>query len=191
MRFKVLASITGCLQGMDRNGRSRFRLSDIIPVSTGPLSGRTVSPEAPPSAKANCCITSGGVDTGLFPGFDDSNDIDYSQNYAFQTVATNMRGFKQNVRSGNSFAVINSELRFPVFKYFFNRPLKSDFLNNFQVVGFGDLGAPGKGLIPFRMKTRSLPSTFTSTPIYYRTGTEKPYCGRLRLRIKKQPCWAI
>jgi len=88
----------------------------------------------------------GGVDNWLIPGFNNNNDIDYSQNYAFQTLATNMRGFKQNVRSGNTFAVLNSELRFPVFRYFFNRPLKSDFLNNFQVVGFGDLGAAWKGL---------------------------------------------
>jgi WD40 repeat protein len=90
----------------------------------------------------------GGVDNWLIPGFDDRNQIDYSQNYAFQTLATNMRGFKQNVRSGNSFAVLNSELRFPVFRYFFNRPLKSDFLNNFQLVGFGDLGAAWKGMNP-------------------------------------------
>ena len=90
----------------------------------------------------------GGVDNWLVPSFDNNNNIDYSQNYAFQTLATNMRGFKQNVRSGNSFAVLNSELRFPVFKYFFNRPLKSDFLNNFQVIGFGDMGAAWKGMNP-------------------------------------------
>ena len=103
----------------------------------------------------------GGVDNWLIPSFDNSNSIDYTQNYAFQTLATNMRGFKQNVRSGNTFTVLNSELRFPVFKYFFNRPLKSDFLNNFQVLGFTDLGAAWKGMDPL-----SAENTFFTQTIY-------------------------
>ncbi len=107
----------------------------------------------------------GGVDNWLVPGFDNNNQIDYSQNYAFQTLATNMRGFKQNVRSGNSFALINSELRFPVFKYLFNRPLKSDFLNNFQVVGFGDLGAAWKGLNPLSDENTFFTQTIIRPPL--------------------------
>jgi len=91
----------------------------------------------------------GGVDNWLFPDFNSETPIDYEQNYAYQTLATNMRGFDQNIRNGNSFAVINSELRFPVFRYLFNRPLKSDFLNNFQVIGFGDIGTAWTGPNPF------------------------------------------
>jgi hypothetical protein len=90
----------------------------------------------------------GGVDNWLNPKFSSEYGIDYTQNYAFQTLATNMRGFKQNVRSGNTFALLSSELRFPVFKYFFNKPLRSEFLNNFQVVGFGDVGSAWQGLNP-------------------------------------------
>ncbi len=91
----------------------------------------------------------GGVDTWLDPKFTREAPIDYSQNYAYQTLATNMRGFYQNVRNGNSFAVLNSELRFPVFRYLANRPMRSDFLNNFQVVAFGDLGTAWTGLSPY------------------------------------------
>lgn len=91
----------------------------------------------------------GGVDTWLTPKFTREAPIDYTQNYAFQTLATNMRGFNQNARNGNSFAVINSELRFPVFKYLANRPLKSDFLNNFQIVGFADIGTAWTGATPY------------------------------------------
>jgi hypothetical protein len=50
---------------------------------------------------------------------------------------------------GNSFAVINSELRFPVFKYLMNRPLKSDFISNFQIIGFGDLVSAWTGSNPY------------------------------------------
>ena len=91
----------------------------------------------------------GGVDNWLFPKFDQLTPIDFSQNYAYQTLATNMRGFNQNIRNGNNFIVINSELRFPVFRYFFNRPIKSDFLNNFQIIGFGDIGTAWTGLNPY------------------------------------------
>ncbi len=91
----------------------------------------------------------GGVDNWLVPKFTNNTPIDYSQNYAYQTVATNMRGFEQNIRNGNSFVLFNTEVRWPVFKYFFNRPIKSDFLNNFQVVGFGDVGTAWTGWDPY------------------------------------------
>jgi hypothetical protein len=91
----------------------------------------------------------GGVDNNLFPKFNQSTNIDLSQNYAYQALATNMRGFDQNVRNGNSFAVINSELRVPIIQYLSNRPLKSDFLRNFQIVGFCDIGTAWNGSNPF------------------------------------------
>ena len=64
-------------------------------------------------------------------------------------MATNLRGFTQNIRNGNSFAVVNSELRFPVFKYFSKKPIKSDFFNNFQIIGFGDIGTAWTGVSPW------------------------------------------
>lgn len=97
----------------------------------------------------------GSVDnwTNLFqqkhPTFDETVDIDYTKNYSYQALATNLRGFSQNIRNGNNFAVINSELRWPVFRYFANHPLSSAFFNNFQVVGFGDIGAAWTGLHPY------------------------------------------
>ena len=81
--------------------------------------------------------------------FDYSIPIDYTQNYVFQTVATNMRGFKQNIRNGNNFALINSELRWPIIRYFANQPIANKFLNNFQVVGFGDIGTAWTGWDPY------------------------------------------
>ncbi len=91
----------------------------------------------------------GGVDNWLAPKFDVGTPIDYTMNYAYQTQATNMRGFYQNARNGNSFVVLNSELRFPVFRYFYNRPLKSDFVNNFQLITFGDMGLAWAGKDPY------------------------------------------
>ena len=91
----------------------------------------------------------GGTDNWLAPTFNYETPIDYSQNYYFQTLATNLRGFNQNIRNGNTFAAINSELRFPVFRYLLNRPIKSDFVRNFQIVGFGDIGTAWNGASPY------------------------------------------
>ncbi|PKP18696.1 MAG: hypothetical protein CVU05_13030 [Bacteroidetes bacterium HGW-Bacteroidetes-21] len=83
------------------------------------------------------------------PTFDQSIAIDYSRNYAYQTLATNMRGFSQNIRNGNSFVVYNQELRWPFIKYFVNRPINSDFLENMQFVGFFDVGTAWAGKTPY------------------------------------------
>ena len=83
------------------------------------------------------------------PTFDQSVAIDYTQNYAYQALATNVRGFSQNIRNGNNFAVFNTELRVPIFRYVAGHPLSSGFLNNLQVVGFADVGTAWSGLHPF------------------------------------------
>ncbi len=92
----------------------------------------------------------GGVDQWFAPRFSDPPlPISPDQNFQYQTFATPVRGFLYNARNGNSFAVANLELRLPVFKYFFNKPMKSDFLDNFQVVGFSDVGTAWTGRDPY------------------------------------------
>ncbi len=83
------------------------------------------------------------------PTFNQSVAIDYTRNYAYQALATNVRGFSQNIRNGNNFAVFNTELRWPIFRYLLGHPLSSGFLNTFQVVGFADVGSAWTGLHPF------------------------------------------
>jgi hypothetical protein len=78
--------------------------------------------------------------------------INTEANYAYQAVATNMRGFSQNVRNGNNFALINSEIRWPVIKYIANYPISNSFLENFQIVGFFDIGTAWSGLTPWSKK---------------------------------------
>jgi hypothetical protein len=91
----------------------------------------------------------GATDNWLVPKFDQGTAIDYTQNYAYQSLATNLRGFEQNIRNGNTFALVNSELRIPIFRYLLNRPIKSDFIRNFQIVGFGDVGTAWTGKSPY------------------------------------------
>lgn len=106
----------------------------------------------------------GSTDNWISPNFNYKTAIDYSQNYYFQTLATNLRGFDQNIRNGNSFAVINSEIRIPVFRYLLNRPLKSDFIRNFQVIGFGDLGTAWTGWSPYASDSPLNNETIVSQP---------------------------
>ncbi len=91
----------------------------------------------------------GGVDAWLMPKFNKATDVAENENYSYQTLATNMRGFYQNARNGNSFFVVNTEFRVPLFKYILRRPITSDFINNFQIVTFADFGTAWNGLTPF------------------------------------------
>ncbi len=81
--------------------------------------------------------------------FDRSTPIDQTQNYGFQALAANMRGFKQNVRNGSAFALLNAEIRWPIVKYFMRKPVEKPFLRDFQVVGFADIGTAWEGNSPF------------------------------------------
>ena len=97
----------------------------------------------------------GGVDNWMgylfnkYPMFDSSIPVTPNVNYGFQALATNLRGFTQNVRNGNSFALINSEVRWPFVRYFAGHPLRSNFLNSLQIIGFGDIGTAWSGVSPW------------------------------------------
>jgi Tol biopolymer transport system component len=97
----------------------------------------------------------GGVDNWmgyLFnkgPMFNASIPVDPNQRYGFQAIATNMRGFSQNIRNGSSFALLNSEIRWPIIRYFVGHPLRSNLLNSIQIVGFGDVGTAWSGRSPW------------------------------------------
>ena len=87
----------------------------------------------------------GGVDGWLSPKFNNQNTPAPDQNYAFQSLAVNLRGFNQNIANGNNAFVINSEFRLPVFATLFNKPINNAFIRNFQLVQFADLGTAWNG----------------------------------------------
>ncbi len=87
----------------------------------------------------------GGVDNWILPRFNNNMPVDHPADYAYQTIATNMRGFYQNIRNGNNFMIFNTELRWQIVQTFVQRPLKSNFLRSMQLVGFFDLGTAWEG----------------------------------------------
>lgn len=90
----------------------------------------------------------GGVDNWLFPSFNQTIPIPEDGNFAYQTLASNLRGFDVNIRNGSSYALANAELRMPIFKYF-SKKIKSTFLRHFQLVGFFDIGTAWEGFSPY------------------------------------------
>lgn len=77
--------------------------------------------------------------------FNPANTPDPDADYAFQSLAVNMRGFIQNAANGNNAVVINSEFRLPVFTTLFSKPINNAFLRNFQLIQFIDLGSAWNG----------------------------------------------
>jgi hypothetical protein len=95
----------------------------------------------------------GGLDNWItgpnFQKFDPVTPINYNNNYAFQTLATPVRGFKQNARNGDKFVVFNTELRVPIFAALINSPIRAEIIRNFQLVAFFDAGAAWEGTSPW------------------------------------------
>ncbi|MDA0883265.1 MAG: BamA/TamA family outer membrane protein, partial [Bacteroidetes bacterium] len=90
-----------------------------------------------------------GVDNWLFQRIDNETPIPTGEDYFFQALGSPVRGFFVNARNGNSFGVANAEVRWPIFDYFLNAPIKSDFVQNFQVLGFADVGTAWTGSNPY------------------------------------------
>jgi hypothetical protein len=90
----------------------------------------------------------GGTENWLFPSRNEEIPSPTYLNYAYQTLAANMRGFQNNIRNGSSYVLANAEVRMPVFSYLFGN-VRSGFIRNFQVVGFFDMGTAWEGTNPY------------------------------------------
>lgn len=73
----------------------------------------------------------GGVDNWINWQFE-NNRIPFGEsidNYAFATLVTPLRGFNYNAETGSKYALVNMELRFPIFKYLILGALPLGFQN--------------------------------------------------------------
>ena len=103
--------------------------------------------------------------SGQTPMFDESVKRNKDIDWAFQSLATNMRGFPQNVRNGNTFFVMNNEIRVPIVRYLSNAPVTSPFLYNFQLITFFDIGTAWTGTSPYDEKNMYNQDDYISGPI--------------------------
>ena len=119
----------------------------------------------------------GGIDGWMFPKYNqDPRPAD--NDYAYQSLAVNMRGFKQNVANGNNALVLNSEFRLPVFSTLFNKPINNAFLRNFQLVQFIDLGSAWAGEIGnIKRPTVTYPNNDGTVLVNLKAGGVGPLVG--------------
>ena len=121
-----------------------------ITWATRVLFGKQMGP-----AKKNYML--GGMDNWLFATRDSQGDGDplsFTNNVSnsdmlFNEFITNLRGLEFNEAHGSDALVLNSELRVPLFLYLINGPIKSNFLRNFQMIAFADMGSVWTGKPPF------------------------------------------
>ena len=94
----------------------------------------------------------GGVENSFFQQFDNSISIQTDNTYAYKVNAYQMRGFKNNIRNGNTFLLSNIEARIPVMQYFLGKNRGSSFVKHIQIVGFYDAGLAWYGSSPYSDK---------------------------------------
>lgn len=107
----------------------------------------------------------GGVDNWINAKFNSDIWVDQSKNYAYQTLATNMRGFRQNIRNGTSFALVSAELRVPFVQLIAGRHVPFEVLNSLQLNLFGDVGTAWTGLSPYSEDNCLYTRYITSGPV--------------------------
>lgn len=90
----------------------------------------------------------GGMENWLFNQFDETIPVPNNDNFSYKVLAPHLRGFKNNIRNGNSFLLSNIELRVPIFQFLSRKPAGNNFFKNFQVTGFFDAGLAWYGLGP-------------------------------------------
>ncbi len=143
----------------------------------------------------------GSSDNWLLPSMHTDINIYNPSSYQFQTLATQLRGYKQNIRSGNNFVAFNSELRFPIYKYFASQASTSQVIENFQILAFTDIGMAWYGYNPYSDENIYNKQTIAGNPITSVINTLKePFVGGLGLGartslfgyfIKVDYAWAI
>jgi WD40 repeat protein len=107
----------------------------------------------------------GGIDNWMLAKFNTELSVNTNIPYAYQTLATNMRGFEQNIRNGPAFALVNTELRIPFVQLLSRRHLGSNILNSLQLLIFADAGTAWSGKTPYSEENSLYSRTIESGPV--------------------------
>ena len=112
-----------------------------------------------------------------------------SGDFTYKTNIFHLRGFDSNVRNGTSYALINSEIRLPAFRYFMGNYGGSSFLRNLQFVLFYDIGTAWHGSSPYSDENPLNTVTLESPPVldltvrYFRDPVVMGYGAGLRMKL--------
>ncbi|MEP6712741.1 MAG: hypothetical protein ABJA37_10010 [Ferruginibacter sp.] len=114
---------------------------------------------------------------GGFRYFDETNQPAQDQDYAFQSLAVNLRGYIQNVANGNNALVLNSEFRLPIISTFFDKQVNNPFLRNFQITQFIDLGTAWNGDYNSIKRPQVSYGSFPDAVVKLKAGGVGPFAG--------------
>ncbi|MFT5640545.1 MAG: hypothetical protein ACI9A7_000642 [Cyclobacteriaceae bacterium] len=160
VEYKQLVGLSGNVQGFSKfnlDVRHYQKVHRTLTLASRLFYGRSMGQN-----KQNYLL--GGMQNWIFNQVEDQgendplsfeNDRD-NTDVVFTEFVTNLRGFDFNEVYGNNALVFNAELRWPIFRYFSNGPISSNFLRNFQLVGFYDLGTAWSGKAPFNSENSAL-----------------------------------
>jgi hypothetical protein len=82
----------------------------------------------------------GGVSNWIAPIADSSVQFNSTDNYQFTSAAYQLRGYALHIRNGNTYYLLNSEIRIPLLNTFFPIVTKFNPINNLQFILFSDIG---------------------------------------------------
>jgi hypothetical protein len=92
----------------------------------------------------------GGPENWYLPQVDNNlGELAEGSQTMFQTIGAPVRGFMRNVRSGNSYVTMNTEVRIPLFSYLTQKPIKQEWIRSIMLIGFADFGAAWIGTNPY------------------------------------------
>lgn len=148
LRFKIWVDVNAKMNNKNTEGRYTFNVGGdfryYYPIYRNFIwAGRAAFDASFGTQKIIYYL--GGVDGWFSPKFNDANRPAPDNQYAFQSLALNMRGFNQNAANGNNAVVLNSEFRLPIFTTFFNKPINTALIRNLQIIQFTDLGTAWNG----------------------------------------------
>lgn len=119
----------------------------------------------------------GGVDNWMFTPSIHTNTPMNNDTYAYQTLAVNLRGYKQNIKNGNNVMLMNTELRLPVFTTFIDKPINSAFLRNFQLTSFVDIGTAWNQKLSFKDANYTTYTSQDGITVRIKEGFLGPFVG--------------
>ena len=128
----------------------------------------------------------GGVENWIGPSYDGTVSRGSGTQYIYQMQANSLRGFKQNIRNGTNYFLWNTEIRIPVASYLTQKPVRSDFLRNFMVVPFFDLGTAWYGTSPFAEQPYNTQVVDGGNYIVTVTNSENPVVGSTGVGLRSR-----
>ncbi len=90
----------------------------------------------------------GGVEGWIGASAEENIPVPSDANTSFKVQAPHLRGFRSNIRNGNSYALTNSELRVPVAHFLGLERSRLGFVRNLQLTSFFDAGVAWFGANP-------------------------------------------